>query len=400
MKIQLEELKHQEKALAAIWKNFSGLDEYAPNFENPNYVYANPLIKGRYQEKNNIDIKMETGTGKTYVGTRMMYELHEKYGLFKFIIVVPTPAIKEGWRNFLTADYSRQHFAQFYEKTSLEVSTLNAGDFKAKSGRKNIPAHLMSFIEGDRLNTNKINVLLINDGMLRSKSLTKEYDQSLLSGFTVPLEGLQATRPIVIMDEPHRFPREFKKGKWFGKSNYRAVEALKAQMIVRLGATFNENKKTHERDYYRGKPQFDLNAIESFNQGLVKAVDIYYPMISEEQAKNAYKVKSVNGKELVLSQGSKTFDPLKVGDDLSNVDDGFDGDVTYAGSKKLSNELELDKNMTLIPGTFAESYQELIMHDAIDKHFEKEKENFLRPAGRVKTLSLFFIDSIDRKSVV
>lgn len=394
MKIQLEELKHQEKALAAILKNFSGLDDYAPNSEDPNYVYANPLIKGRYQEKNNIDIKMETGTGKTYVGTRMMYELHEKYGLFKFIIVVPTPAIKEGWRNFLTADYSRQHFAQFYEKTSLEVSTLNAGDFKAKSGRKNIPAHLMSFIEGDRLNTNKINVLLINDGMLRSKSLTKEYDQSLLSGFTVPLEGLQATRPIVIMDEPHRFPREFKKGKWVGKRNYRAVEALKAQMTVRLGATFNENKKTHERDYYRGKPQFDLNAIESFNQGLVKAVDIYYPMISEEQAKNAYKVKSVNSKELVLSQGSKTFDPLKVGDDLSNVDDGFDGDVTYAGSKKLSNELELDKNMTLIPGTFAESYQELIMHDAIDKHFEKEKENFLRPVGRVKTLSLFFIDSI------
>lgn len=394
MKIQLEELKHQEHALSAIMDSFAGIDEYAPDSDNPDYVYANPLIKGRYQEKNNIDIKMETGTGKTFVGTRMMYELHKKYGLFKFIIVVPSPAIKEGWKNFLTADYSRQYFKQFYENISLEVSTLNAGDFKAKSGRKNIPAHLMNFIESDRLNTNKINVLLINDGMLRSKSLKKEYDQSLLSGLTIPLKGLQETRPVVIMDEPHRFPRELKKGKWVGKANYNAVEDLKAQMIVRLGATFNENKKTHERDYYRGKPQFDLNAIESFNQGLVKAVDIYYPMISEEQAKNAYKVKSVTSKELVLSQGGKTFDPLKVGDDLSNVDDGFDGDVTYAGSKRLSNELELEKNMTLIPGTFTESYQELIMRDAIDKHFEKEKENFLRPAGKVKTLSLFFIDSI------
>lgn len=394
MKIQLEELKHQEHALSAIMDSFAGIDEYAPDSDNPDYVYANPLIKGRYQEKNNIDIKMETGTGKTFVGTRMMYELHKKYGLFKFIIIVPSPAIKEGWKNFLTADYSRQYFKQFYENISLEVSTLNAGDFKAKSGRKNIPAHLMNFIESDRLNTNKINVLLINEGMLRSKSLKKEYDQSLLSGLTIPLKGLQETRPVVIMDEPHRFPRELKKGKWVGKANYNAVEDLKAQMIVRLGATFNENKKTHERDYYRGKPQFDLNAIESFNQGLVKAVDIYYPMISEEQAKNAYKVKSVTSKELILSQGGKTFDPLKVGDDLSNVDDGFDGDVTYAGGKKLSNELELEKNMTLIPGTFTESYQELIMRDAIDKHFEKEKENFLRPAGKVKTLSLFFIDSI------
>ena len=82
MKIKLETLQHQTDALAAIDKSFPGMDTMC-NDPNANYIYANPLIKYRYNDKANIDIKMETGTGKTYVYTRMMYELHQKYGLFK-----------------------------------------------------------------------------------------------------------------------------------------------------------------------------------------------------------------------------------------------------------------------------------------------------------------------------
>ncbi|MGS9092413.1 DEAD/DEAH box helicase family protein, partial [Salmonella enterica subsp. enterica serovar Infantis] len=81
-------------------------------------------------------VKMETGTGKTYVYTRMMYELHQKYGLFKFVLLVPTPAIKEGARNFITSDNARQHFSQFYENTRMVLCTIIGGDFKVKSGRK------------------------------------------------------------------------------------------------------------------------------------------------------------------------------------------------------------------------------------------------------------------------
>ena len=80
MKIKLETLQHQTDALAAIDKSFPGMDTMS-NDPNANYIYANPLIKYRYNDKANIDIKMETGTGKTYVYTRMMYELHQKYGL-------------------------------------------------------------------------------------------------------------------------------------------------------------------------------------------------------------------------------------------------------------------------------------------------------------------------------
>ncbi len=80
---------------------FYGLDERTTD-PDKDYVYANPIINGRGNENTNIDIKMETGTGKTYVGVRAMYDLHQKYGLFKFIVVVPSPAIKEGWKNFIT----------------------------------------------------------------------------------------------------------------------------------------------------------------------------------------------------------------------------------------------------------------------------------------------------------
>ena len=107
MKIKLETLQHQTDALAAIDKSFPGMDTMSN--------YANPLIKYRYNDKANIDIKMETGTGKTYVYTRMMYELHQKYGLFKFVIAVPSPSIKEGTRSFITSDYAKQHFSEFYD---------------------------------------------------------------------------------------------------------------------------------------------------------------------------------------------------------------------------------------------------------------------------------------------
>ncbi|EBP4365148.1 type III restriction-modification system endonuclease [Salmonella enterica] len=394
MNILLEELPHQEQALAAILASFTGIDHAQADHNH----YANPLIKGRYDDKANIDIKMETGTGKTYVYTRLMYELHQNYGLFKFVLVVPTPAIKEGARNFITSDYARQHFSQFYENTRMELCTINAGDFKVKSGRKNFPAQLLSFTDASRRDSHTIQVLLINAQMLNSASMTRDdYDQTLLGGLTSPVKGLQMTRPVVIIDEPHRFARDNK--------FYRAIQAIQPQMIVRFGATFPDivegkgKNKCVRKDYYRRKPQFDLNAVDSFNDGLVKGIDIYYPNLPEEQANNRYIVDSVTAKKLILRRGSKIAE-VGVGENLADVDAGFEGSIEYAGSKMLSNDLELEAGMALVPGTFGASYQELIIQDAIDKHFDTEQANFLRSnepennAPRIKTLSLFFIDSI------
>lgn len=386
MKILLEELPHQLKALEALDDAFYGLDKNTKDPDN-DYVYANPIIKGRGQENTNIDIKMETGTGKTYVGVRAMYELHRKYGLFKFIVVVPSPAIKEGWKNFISADYAKQHFSQYYENTNINLNIINAGDFNNKKGL--LPAHLVDFIEGDRLNSSTIQVLLINAGMLNSSSMKKEYSQTLLSGWTSPIKGLQNTRPIVLVDEPHRFPRD--------KANYKAIASLNPQMIIRFGATFPDIKVGKGKqakivkDYYRKQPQFNLNAVSSFNDGLVKGIDVYYPNVTETEAKDTYIVQSVTNKELVLKHNNTLYTYGR-GEDI-----GFDGDISYAGGKTLSNGLELEKGMIFLPATMTNSYQELIIRDAIDKHFEAEIPNFMREndhQAKVKTLSLFFIDSI------
>lgn len=386
MKILLEELPHQLETLQALDEAFYGLDETTKD-PDKNYVFANPIIKGRGNDTTNIDIKMETGTGKTYVGVRAMYELHQKYGLFKFIVVVPSPAIKEGWKNFISADYAKQHFSQFYENTQMNLNVINAGDFNSKKGL--LPAHLVEFIEGDRLNSSTIQVLLINAGMLNSSSMKKEYSQALLSGWTSPVEAIRATRPIVIIDEPHRFPRD--------KANYQSITALDPQMIIRFGATFPDVKVGKGRqaklvkDYYRKQPQFNLNAASSFNRGLVKEIDVYFPNVTETDAQQKYVVESITSKELVLKNG-KTLYRYGVGDDI-----GFDGDITYQGGKVLSNGLELEKGMVFLPATMTSSYQEMIIRDAIDKHFEIEITNFMREndyQAKVKTLTLFFIDSI------
>ncbi|MGN1282320.1 MAG: type III restriction-modification system endonuclease [Limosilactobacillus sp.] len=398
MKIKLETLQHQTDALAAIDKAFPGIDT-TTNDPNANYIYANPLIRYRYNDKANIDIKMETGTGKTYVYTRMMYDLHQKYGLFKFVIAVPSPSIKEGTRSFITSDYAKQHFSEFYENTRIQLNVINAGDFSARSGRRNFPAQLSEFVEATRQNANQIEVLLVNQGMLHSKSMHRDdYDQTLLGGETSPIKAIAATRPVVIIDEPQRFPR--------GKKFYEDIEEMKPQLIVRFGATFPETttgrgkNKVTKVDYYRGEPQFNLDAVDSFNQGLVKGIDIDYPDMPEEQANNLYKVKQAKAKELILTNGKKEYS-LNVGENLADIDPGFEGNITYAGGtdRELSNGLALSKDMKLIPGTFAKNYQDEIISQALDCHFKAEEENFLRPksgdnAPKIKTLSLFFIDSI------
>lgn len=397
MKIALEQLPHQQEALKAIHQGFRGIDEFTDD-PDKDYVYANPLINCRGEDDANIDIKMETGTGKTYVGVRAIYDLHQKYGLFNFIIVVPGPAIKMGWKNFIESDYARQHFAEFYENTRINLSVINNGDFNSKKGL--LPSHLVEFVEGSRLNSSTIEVMLINAGMLtsdnmkgiitRGKDAGKErFNQALLSGFTKPYEAISATRPIVIIDEPHRFNRE--------NGQYKAIMDLHPQMIIRLGATFPNKQegsgrnKVEVTDYYREKPQHNLNAVDAFNKGLVKGIDIYYPTVPEDQARDRYKVQKVNIKTLSLKKGTETF-KFGVGDILP-----FEGDIHYEGGGLLSSGLEVSEGMELLSATMQNSYQELIIRNAIDKHFEAEIANFMRDSqyqARIKTLSLFFIDSI------
>ena len=421
MKIHLEQLQHQDDALKAIMKAFQDLgvagfySRHSDESQNPlqqwgiagqarndgvvsndglaNEIYANPLLRDAGDESRFIDCKMETGTGKTYVYTRLMYELHQQFGLFKFIIVVPSLAIKEGTKNFINSDYARQHFAKYFQNTKLELHVINAGDFEAKRGRKSIPSHIASFCDASRNEQNTIQCLLISDKGHLDKSTTSlfksDYDQTLFGSFSCPSEAIRQTCPLVIIDEPHRLKRD-------GKSYRNIIEKLNPQMIVRFGATFPDKSGKLEagKDFYRGLPVFDLGAVESFNQGLVKAVDISFADLDETSASKVYTVAEVSAKKLVLTKGRETVD-IDVGEKLPP---DFGGYVTYEGGndKKLSNDLELHKGMKLIAGTFVNSYQEILINEAIHAHFEKERKYFFRDGSlpKVKTISLFFIDSI------
>lgn len=411
MAIYLETLEHQQQAIDAIVGAMEGCRDFnEKNDPDFRYVYANPIIKLRaenvrkFVEKstkpnsfnlgsnNIIDIKMETGTGKTFVYTKTMYELYRNFGLNKFIIFVPSLAIKEGAKNFISADYARRYFSTFYPDVKIDLSVINAGAFNTKKGRKTLPSELVDFLEGTRNQYGTIKCLLINDAMITSKSMTEEYDQTLISSVSKPLEAIKATRPILIIDEPHRFKRDSKA--------FQAIENLKSQLILRFGATFPEIKigkgksAITQKDY--SNLVYDLNAVESFNQGLVKAVDAFYPEIHSDEHEK-YTVKSATTSKLTLTKGAKEFEIL-AGESLPS---DFEGGLTFEGgrAKALSSGLELEKGMKLFPKTSHASYQEIMISQALDKHFEKERENWVREnAGenpaKIKTLSLFFIDSI------
>lgn len=402
MKLNLEDLPHQKAALDALLDAFPDADTLVATQPSSQLAgnkasqsgnaaqssCANPPLCGAFDEGSFIDIKMETGTGKTYVYTRAMYELYQKRGIFKFIIVVPSLAIKEGTKNFITSDYAREHFTRLFPGVKMDLLTVNAGDFSTKRGRrKTIPAAISAFVEASALSHGVIECLLLSDkGFLDrdgSMLFKDDYDQNLFGGYSCPAEGIKSTFPVVIIDEPHRIPRD--------KKTYNNIKTMfGAQMVLRFGATFKE--------YYREKPLYDLNAVEAFNQDLVKGVTVNFPRLETDKTE-LYRVCKATRDALVLQRKSDKQEwTISRGEDLCKAGAGFEGGVTYEGSGELSSALALREGMTLVEGVFANSYQELLMSTALDCHFKAEEENFCRyergEGWRVKTICLFFIDSI------
>src|SRR5699024_6974368 len=191
MEIQLKILPHQTTSLRAVMSVFK---DVKINYNNP--VHQNPLLdlsdpkismninsiwsgdipevpsipKTMRSKVNDgslgIDVRMETGTGKTYSYTRLMYELN-RLGFNKFIILVPSTPIKEGTKSFIEADYSKQHFNDLYPDKEIELNVLNAQ--KRSNGRKMFPTAIADFARGTRLERNKIQALIMTSSMLLSK---------------------------------------------------------------------------------------------------------------------------------------------------------------------------------------------------------------------------------------
>ena len=412
-------LPHQQKAIDAICAVFDGVSCASPVqfYENPHIPLSDPKITSniraiqsdipaQYRSNNpigdclNLDIKMETGTGKTYVYTKTMYELHKQYGFNKFIIAVPSLAIKAGTAQFLQDGYARRHFSDGcgYD-VDMEVGVLDAPKTK-KKGRLYFPSVVSDFVKGSCQNKKKIYVLLVNMQLLavRANGMLSRDDYGYgAEGFYRPFDALRATKPIVLIDEPHRFSREQK--------SYKVItDEIKPQCVIRFGATFPETtsgrgaNKVTVKDYQN--LLYDLNACASFNQGLIKGVAKEHFNPPSAKAEKV-KILRVTSKTSVTMQYKKQNEEAKTftlypDDSLSIITDAFEGvtikeidatSVTFSNgvTKTAGEELDVDIYMT--------SYQEEMIRLSLQRHFETERKNFNR-TFKIKTLALFFIDDI------
>ena len=413
-----QNLPHQQKAIDAIIEAFDGIQPTAPVqfYENPQIPLSDPKfgtnirtiqksIPAEYRTNApvgnclNLDIKMETGTGKTYVYTKTIYELHKRFGINKFIIAVPSLAIKAGTAQFLKDAYVKRHFSDGCGYgTEIDVGVLEAKKSK-KKGRSYFPSVVADFVKGSCQSTKKIYVLLVNMQLLtNAKVLTKDdYDYGV-EGFYRPLDAIRATKPFVLIDEPHRFSRDQKAFKVI-------QEEIRPQCIIRFGATFPETTtgkgktKTTVKDY--NNLLYDLNACASFNQGLIKGVaKEHFEPASKKDEK--IKITSIDSKEAVHFQYKKKDEAaksytLKTGDSLSIISDAFENVTIIAigkSSVEFSNGLEKNVGEELDVNIYMTSYQEQMLRLALQRHFETERQNFTGRNYKIKTLALFFIDDI------
>lgn len=411
-------LPHQEKGFKAISNVFTD-----SSFKRNEMYYSNPLLELDKEtllnsiievQKNNsihpeytglngisnylnLDIKMETGTGKTYVHTAAIYELHKKFKINKFIIVVPTLAIKAGTKQFIQDSYTKKHFKDVCGYgTEIELQVLEAS--KKKKGKQYFPAAVREFVSGSSQNVNKIYVLLTNMALLTNSAMLKrdDYDYGV-EGFYKPVDALNATKPFLIIDEPHRFSKEQKTFEFI-------INDIQPQCIIRFGATFPEITKGKGKASKKIKDYhnllYDLNACEAFNQNLIKGIakEHFEPLSKKE---DKVKIMSIESKTSVKfnyiqkDKPTKSFE-LKKGDSLSIISSEFEGIVIEAIDKNkvyFSNGQEKETGEEFSTDIYSSSYQEQMLKLAIDRHFETERINFDRNF-KIKTLALFFIDDI------
>ncbi|VVH56984.1 Type III restriction-modification system restriction subunit (EC, partial [uncultured Gammaproteobacteria bacterium] len=333
-------------------------------------------VKGK---SNIIDIMMETGTGKTYTYTKTIFELNKNYGIFKFIVIVPTLSIKAGTIDFLKSDSARAHFKEQYGKTiKLHIVESKKG---GKNKKSFMPPSVNSFVNAGVYEKTSIQVLVINAGMINSETMRKSFDKGIFDKHSVPFNAISAIKPFVIIDEPHKFSKANK--------TWENIQKLNPQFILRYGATFKE----YENLIYT------LTAVDSFNRNLVKGVIAH---ITEfESGKNAIvKLNSTNGTEAtfeLLDEGKKQTFKLTKKESLQRVHPAMEDLYVESLNKSkvvLSNGIELSRGDKLNPYSYAEKLQEIMIQKAIKSHFENEKELLTRTV-KIKPLTLFFIDNIE-----
>ncbi len=376
--LEVEQAKGVDKQfINPVLKIYDGNNTYPKNILELQKVNN---IDGKVNLNNNIiDIMMETGTGKTYTYTKTIFELNKNYGLFKFIVIVPTLSIKAGTIDFLKSDSARAHFKEQYGKT-IKLHIVESKK-SSKNKKTFMPPAVNSFVNAGVYEKNSIQVMVINAGMINSKTMQKSFDKGIFDKHTVPFEAISAVNPFVIIDEPHKF----------GTSNttWKNIQKMKPQYILRYGATFKEYENL----------VYTLTAVDAFNRNLVKGVTGH---ITEfDSGKNAIvKLNNTNTTEAtfeLIDEGKKQTFKLTKKESLQRVHSAMEDLYVESLNKSkvvLSNGIELSKGDKLNPYSYAEKLQEIMIQKAIKSHFENEKKLLTRSV-KIKPITLFFIDNIE-----
>lgn len=343
----------------------------------------------------NFTVEMETGTGKTYVYIRTMFELYKQYGWNKYIVMVPSVAIREGVNKAF--EITQDHFQEIYGKKIRFFIY----DTKNKSNIANIQ---------NFGNSADIEVIIMNYQAFASSSqeARKIFQKLDAMQSQKPIEAIKRTRPILIIDEPQRFGIE--ENRVF---DYAGVS--KAAKTIFIEKEFNQLftlmfSATHKMDFNK---IYRLDAIDAFNQKLVKKIKVKGIEVNATLGTSGYLfLERINiypdrnptaTIEIEISQQNNIAKHLRViseGDNLFSISNEMTQYMGYivreinakTGLVSFTNG-ESIKVGQIVNDLNEEHVRRIQIRETIKSHIEKEKELFKKG---IKTLSLFFIDEVSK----
>ncbi|NHA50292.1 DEAD/DEAH box helicase family protein [Helicobacter pylori] len=387
MKIKFKRLDYQEKCLNQILGVFKGI--YLRESENDIQRIANPVfeigaIKDlllenienlRSKQKItqgsvgidkslNCDILMETGTGKTFCFLECVYALHQNYHLSKFIVLVPSNAIKLGVLKSI--EITREFFKSEYS-THLE-SYEDIRSFILASNHK-----CCVLVMTDAAFNKKDNI--INQSCLENTNL--------FNGAKSYMQALASMRPIVIMDEPHKF---------LGDKTKEKLKEFNALITLRFGATFKDdyNNLIYALD---SKKAFDCALVKSISVASVGESDECFLELKGIEKRNGYEaaINYTNLENKTQSVKVKEHDNLGVVTQISALEDYIVEKITKTEIRFLNGfNLLLDQKEPF--SYFVEGEQEVMLKEAIKSHFEREEGLFKKG---IKALCMVFISGVN-----
>ncbi|MGN8407225.1 DEAD/DEAH box helicase family protein [Helicobacter pylori] len=388
MKIKFKRLDYQEKCLNQILGVFKGIDlreseNDAQRISNP--VFEIEAIKDlllenienlRSKQKItqgsvginqslNCDILMETGTGKTFCFLECVYALHKNYHLSKFIVLTPSNAIKLGVLK--SVEITREFFKSEYSNTHLE-SYEDAERFILASNHKCCVLVMTFSAFNKEKNT-------INQSCLENTNL--------FNGAKSYMQALASMRPIVIMDEPHRF---------LGDKTKKYLEQLNALITLRFGATFKDdyNNLIYALD---SKKAFDCALVKSISVASVGESDECFLELKGIEKRNGYEaaINYTNLENKTQSVKVKEHDNLGVVTQISALEDYIVEKITKTEIRFLNGfNLLLDQKEPF--SHLLEGEQEVMLKEAIKSHFEREEGLFKKG---IKALCMVFISGVN-----